>query len=101
MTNPHILLEQMVVQAEGNIVSNMGREKVMMSVHNGKYYNLGEVGGRIWELIASPIVVTQLVDSLTLEYDIERTACERQVTSFLQHLYKEQLIQVLEGVPQS
>ena len=29
----------------------MGGEKVMLSVKNGKYYNLGEIGGEIWELI--------------------------------------------------
>jgi hypothetical protein len=98
MTNPHMGLEQIVVQAEGNIVSDMGSEKVMMSVSSGKYYNLGEVGGRIWEHMASPITVRQLVDLLTAEYDIERTACEGQIAAFLDNLYKEQLIQALDGV---
>jgi len=32
---------------EGNIVSNMDGEKVMLSIKNGKYYNLGEIGGFI------------------------------------------------------
>ena len=31
------------VQKEGNVVSDMDGEKVMLSIHNGKYYNLGEV----------------------------------------------------------
>ena len=39
--------DQVVVRAEGCIVSDMGNEKVMMSIRNGKYYNLGEVGGRM------------------------------------------------------
>jgi len=43
-----------VVQKPGAIVSEMNGEKVMLSVENGKYYNLGRQGGRIWELIASP-----------------------------------------------
>ena len=34
---------------KGNIVSDMGGEKVMLSIENGKYYNLGEMGGEIWE----------------------------------------------------
>ena len=28
----------------------MDGEKVMLSINNGKYYNLGEIGGDIWEL---------------------------------------------------
>ena len=39
------------MQVKGNIVSDMGGEKVMLSVNKGKYYNLGEIGGDIWELI--------------------------------------------------
>ena len=30
----------MIVQSKGNIVSDMGGEKVMLSVNNGKYYQL-------------------------------------------------------------
>lgn len=91
MTNLYFA-EQMVVQAEGYIVSDMNGEKVMMSVDTGKYYNLGRIGGRIWELVASPITVSRLVDTLTSEYDIGRAACEEQVTAFLQSLNKEALI---------
>ena len=40
-----ISLQNMVAQIPGNIVSDMGGEKVMMSINNGKYYNLGEIGG--------------------------------------------------------
>ena len=44
-----ISLESVVSQVDGQIVSDMGGEKVMLSIHNGKYYNLGGLGGRIWE----------------------------------------------------
>lgn len=93
MTNLYFA-EQMVVQVEGYIVSDMNGEKVMMSVDTGKYYNLGRIGGRIWELVASPITVSRLVDTLTSEYDIGRAACEEQVTAFLQSLSKEALIKL-------
>jgi len=85
---------QTIVQAEGNIVSDMNGEKVMFSLHTGKYYNLGRVGGRIWELIAAPIPVSRLVDELTKEYEVERPVCERQVSEFLQSLQREALIEV-------
>jgi hypothetical protein len=93
MTNLN-LIEQTIVQAEGYIVSDMNGEKVMMSVNNGKYYNLGKIGGRIWELLASPTTVSQLVDTLISEYDVDRTMCEQQVSAFIQTMHKEALIEV-------
>ncbi|MDB4868250.1 MAG: lasso peptide biosynthesis PqqD family chaperone [Cohnella sp.] len=94
MTNLY-LVEHAVVQAEGYIVSDMNGEKVMMSVDTGKYYNLGRIGGRIWELIAWPTTVNRLVDTLTSEYDVERPVCEEQVSGFLQSMHKEALIEVI------
>ena len=51
ITEQMIFLNQEVTQGKGNIVSDMGGEKVMLSIENGKYYNLGEMGGEIWDLI--------------------------------------------------
>ncbi|MBM7563596.1 lasso peptide biosynthesis PqqD family chaperone [Paenibacillus sacheonensis] len=96
MTNL-FLVEQTVVQSEGSVVSDMGGEKVMFSVSSGKYYNLGAIGGRVWELIASPIPVNQLVDALMDEYDVERASCEEQVGAFLKNLHAEALIEVRKG----
>ena len=80
------------VQKEGNVVSDMDGEKVMLSVHNGKYYNLGEVGGFIWELMNEPKSINELVERLTEEYDVSPEECESQVRSFLDMLKKEELI---------
>ncbi len=87
-----------IVQASGNIVSDMDGDKVMMSIHNGKYYNLGEIGGSIWDLIKSPITTRQLITALMSEYDVDQTECEEQVISFLELLNKEGLIQIEDEI---
>ncbi|WHY91020.1 lasso peptide biosynthesis PqqD family chaperone [Neobacillus cucumis] len=94
--NHTISLNNIVVQGSGNIVSDMDGEKVMLSILNGKYYNLGEVGGRIWEQIEQPIAVNQLIDNLMSYYLVEKTDCENQVISFLEVLLNSNLIQVEE-----
>ncbi len=38
----------LISQMEGNIVSDMDGETVMLCIQSGKYYNLGELGGEIW-----------------------------------------------------
>ncbi|MEI5893021.1 lasso peptide biosynthesis PqqD family chaperone [Bacillus cereus] len=89
-----ILLNQCVEQVKGNVVSDMDGEKVMLSIKNGKYYNLGRLGGVIWELIEKSIPVTQLVTTLMSEYEVEKLQCEGQVISFLEMLLEEGLIVV-------
>ncbi|WP_029192449.1 lasso peptide biosynthesis PqqD family chaperone [Paenibacillus harenae] len=85
---------ELVVQSDGFLVSEMNGEKVMLSIENGKYYNLGQIGGRVWELIASPSSIQDIVNQLLTEYEIEPGACEQQVRAFLQQLKSEGLIQV-------
>ncbi|MBB6671458.1 lasso peptide biosynthesis PqqD family chaperone [Cohnella nanjingensis] len=85
---------RIVVRAEGNMVSDMNGEKVMFSTRTGKYYNLGSVGGRIWDLIAAPVVIGQVVDALAAEYEVDREDCEWEVGAFLRQMYRESLIEV-------
>ncbi|MCH1640131.1 lasso peptide biosynthesis PqqD family chaperone [Paenibacillus timonensis] len=86
-----------IFQRSGYLVSDMDGDKVMMGIDTGKYYNLGKVGGRIWELVSTPVTVTQLVDALASEYDIDRELCEEQVISFLTRLSQENLIHIEEA----
>ncbi|WP_309121667.1 lasso peptide biosynthesis PqqD family chaperone [Paenibacillus sp.] len=83
-----------VVQGKDHIVSDMDGEKVMLSIRNGKYYNLGEIGGDIWDLIASPSRIEAVVDALLARYDVERDQCEEHVLTFLARLADEKLIEV-------
>ncbi|MBP1949023.1 lasso peptide biosynthesis PqqD family chaperone [Virgibacillus litoralis] len=90
--NQSLSVQHLVSQKEGNIVSDMDGEKVMLSIHNGKYYNLGEMGGEIWELLKEPITVQNLIASLTEQYDVEHSECEEQVLSFLTLLLEEGIV---------
>ncbi len=87
-------VQDVIVQGAGNIVSDMDGEKVMLSVQNGKYYNLGAVGGRIWELLDAPTTITDIVGILTQEYEIEPSVCEQQVQAFVNQLHQEGLIEL-------
>ncbi|MEC0178121.1 lasso peptide biosynthesis PqqD family chaperone [Paenibacillus favisporus] len=97
MSMTEIAAANIISQSPGYLVSDMDGEKVMLSIETGKYYNLGQIGGRIWELIAAPISLTDLVGQLVEEYDIGPEACEQQVHPFLNKLAAEGLIQVRSG----
>lgn len=88
-------LKHHVVQGEGNIASDMDQEKVMLNIENGKYYNLGNIGGSIWDEISEAILVEELIEKLLNKYDVQREQCETHVLSFLSHLQSEKLIKVM------
>jgi hypothetical protein len=93
-TNKRVLLNNTIAQAPGYIVSDMDGEKVMLCINKGRYYNLGEVGGKIWGIIDNSKPITEIIISLMSEYEIDQTECETQVVSFLNSLLDEGLIEI-------
>ncbi|WP_165998186.1 lasso peptide biosynthesis PqqD family chaperone [Bacillus sp. Cs-700] len=85
---------QLVSQVPGNIASDMDGEKVILSIENGKYYNLGEVGGEIWSRISVPIRLDALITELMEEFNVGRDICEADVQYFLENLLDEGLVKV-------
>ena len=73
MKKQDILITDIVKQGDGNIVSDMDGEKVMLSIENSKYYNLGIMGGQIWEMIRQPMSLNQIVRKLLSEYNVGQT----------------------------
>jgi len=75
-----------IVRKKGLLTADMNGEAVMMDIETGKYYNLGDTGGRIWELLAQPMTPEELCEKLVTEYDVTREICLRDVSGFLEDL---------------
>ncbi|OZU89264.1 PqqD family protein [Virgibacillus indicus] len=90
--NKTISMNAIVSQIEGNIVSDMDGEKVMLSIENGKYYNLGETGGEIWEHMKEPISIQDLINTLVTQYEVEERTCIDQVIRFIDDLVDQGLV---------
>ena len=81
-----ILPKHVVTQSEGNIVSDMGNEKVMLNIENGKYYNLGEIGGDIWEGISKPTQVNELVNHIVKNTMFKQINVKKKLFLFREHV---------------
>lgn len=92
MINSVNLATTKVKQVHGNIVSDMDGEKVMFSITNGKYYNLGDVGGEIWDQMKEPVTIQAIIDTMLSLYEVEEELCTEHVLSFLTMLTEEELI---------
>lgn len=85
-------METVIVQSPGIIISDMDGETVMMSINNGKYYNLGVIGGYILENIKTPISINELISKLISEFEVENNQCQTDVIPFLELLLNENII---------
>ena len=77
---------------EGLMTADMNGSAVMMDIMSGKYYNLGEVGGRIWEMLEEPMTLRNLVQKLTDEYDVSAERCRSDMLPFLNTLIERGLL---------
>lgn len=82
-----------IVQRNPKLIANqMDGEIVMMSVDNGEYYGLDETGTRIWELLEAPVKISELVDSLIMEFEVAREECATDTLEFLNDLFEKDLL---------
>jgi hypothetical protein len=83
------------VQRNPKLLSNqMDGEIVMMSIDNGEYYGLDEIGSRIWELMEKPVSLHSLAEQLMAEFDVDYEDCLRDTKEFLTDLFDKDLVLV-------
>lgn len=93
MTPPTTLdLDTKIVRNSGLLDSEIDGETVMMSVEQGNYYGLNQVGTEIWKLIETPTVVRDVCKALVTEYKVDKDICEKEVLSFLNDLTSEKIV---------
>jgi hypothetical protein len=92
-----LLPATIVVRSPEQLSADLDGKTVLLSIGSGEYYNMNVVGTRIWELVEQPIAVSSITSRLLEEFEVESDVCEKQVTSYLTRLQKDNLIQ--EAVP--
>ena len=86
--------ESIVVVSGDQVSSDLAGEVVMLSLKDGAYYGLDEVGARIWNLIQQPRSVNAVRDAILEEYDVAPECCERDLLALLGDLESAGLIEV-------
>lgn len=85
----------MSISKQGDWISaKVGGELVMMSVEEGKYIGLNEVGARIWELLDTPQPRDALEVRLLQEFEVTPEVCRNEVDAFLAKLVEHRAISI-------
>jgi hypothetical protein len=77
---------------EGLLVSELGKEAVMMDIDNGNYIGLNETGKVIWDLIEEPLKVEDLIEKLVQKYDISKDQCSSETLEYLNRMQEQNIL---------
>ena len=86
-------LDTKLRQGQNHVATSIGDETAVMSIKRGRYYAVGAVAERIWQMLEAPVSPREIAERLREEYDIAPVQCESEVGAFLDDLIEEGLIE--------
>jgi len=89
---PNLTLDNIVTRGSEHVETEVGGQVLMMSLEQGKYFALDQTARRIWQLVAEPVPLWQVVETLLGEYEVEAERCEAEVLGFAGRLLSNGLI---------
>jgi hypothetical protein len=81
-----------VVQTEGLLSTTVDDELVVLNIRAGCYVALDGIGRRIWELVASPWLVGDLIAVLATEFDADPSVVAADLAAFLHELARDGMV---------
>lgn len=70
---------------------------VLLGADGLKYFALGDTGSRIWKELESPVSLGAIVQTLTGEFNVDRSECMDQTRTFIEELLSHQFASVVGG----
>lgn len=69
-------------------------ETALLSAAQGRYYSLNGPAGRIWDLLAAPMSVSEICGVLLEEFDVDPDHCRRDTTELIAELVSDELVTI-------
>ena len=76
------------------LAAEVDGEIVMMSIEQGRYFGLDDIGSDIWKRIEQPCSFSVLVDALAADYDADRGTISADVTALLRRMAEQDVVRL-------
>ncbi len=83
-----------VVATRRQVSCDLSGEAVILHLEQGIYYGLNPVGAFVWNLLQVPRSIDDITSSLLREFEVDSAQCEADLTTLLQALSDNQLIEI-------
>ena len=74
------------------LTAEVGGEVVMMSIEQGRYFGLDDIGSDIWRRIEPPCSFAELIDRLAADYDADRATIAADVQTLLGRMVEQDVV---------
>lgn len=75
-----------VVVSDDQVAADLAEEVVILGMKEGTYFSVSAVAARIWALLQTPRRLSDVVATLTSEYDVPVDQCTEDVLAFVEEL---------------
>ncbi|HVW41032.1 MAG TPA: PqqD family protein [Amycolatopsis sp.] len=82
----------MRVRAADISARTIGDETIVLSLPASRYFTIGGVGTRVFELLSEDRTVDELVQTISGEYEVDAGTARRDIEAFLDQLRDAQLL---------
>lgn len=89
--------DDVVCAASRQVSSPVCDEVAILGLDQGVYYGLNPTGARIWELVRTPIKVSEIHRVIVEEYDIDEETARKDLLEVLTQLREAALVEVRSG----
>jgi len=83
-----------VVASKDQLSTSIDGEVVIAGLRKGNYYGLQSVGARVWQLVQTPIAVSDIGTIIGEEYHVSPERCEADLLELLESMRAQGLIEV-------
>ena len=84
----------MISRSPSVLTAEVDGEVVMMSIEQGQYFGLDDIGSDIWKRIEPPCSFATLIDGLTADYDADRATILADVHSLLLRMAEQDVVRL-------
>ena len=80
------MMDRYFRQRDGLLAAEVDGEVLLFDASRGTYFATGGVGALLWDALARPSTLEELVQVVMAVYEVPRETCEEDVTAFLERL---------------
>ncbi|MBI4638608.1 MAG: PqqD family protein [Candidatus Rokubacteria bacterium] len=92
-----IPLSARVRVGEQVVFRELGDELVLLNLASGVYFGVDPVGTRIWQILDERGSLSEVLEALVAEYEVEADRCEADLLEFVTALRDNGLVDVVDG----
>jgi hypothetical protein len=89
------IIDSSIVVISTDVVScDLDGEAAILNIESGIYYGLDPIGAKIWNILQNPCSISDLINSITKEYDVEEERCKTDIFELVNDLIDNGLVKV-------